>query len=67
MLKFLKQRANKYRAIFRTWFESFLAFEIGFHAKDLITKDVLIPAAVAAIVPVLLRWLNPKDHFPNGE
>ena len=67
MLKFLSLRSNKYRAIFRTWFESFLAFEIGIHAKDLIKKDVLLPASIAAIVPVILRWLNPKDHFPDGE
>ena len=58
MLKFLSPRLSKYRAIFRTWFESFLAFEIGIHAKDLIKKDVIIPAAVAADfgAVALHRW-----------
>jgi predicted membrane protein len=65
MLKFLKQRAHKLKAIFRTWFESFLAFEIGFRLKDFVSKDVFIPAVAAAILPVILRWLNPKDSFPG--
>ena len=67
MLKFSNLKLSKFRVIFRTWFESFLAFEIGIHAKDLITKNVLIPAACAAIIPVALRWLNPRDKFPYGD
>jgi hypothetical protein len=55
----------KIKAISSTWFQSFLAFEIALRWKDLIKKDVLIPAAVAAIVPVILRWLNPRDNFPG--
>jgi len=65
MLKFLKQNQNRLRSVFSTWFQSFLAFELALHAKDLITKDVLISAIVAAAIPVILRWINPKDSFPD--
>jgi len=65
MLKFLKQNQNRLRSVFSTWFQSFLAFELAINAKDLITKDVVIPAIMAAIIPVILRWANPKDSFPD--
>jgi hypothetical protein len=57
---------NKTRFIARAWFESFIAFEIVLHAKDLIQKDVLIQASIAAFFPIILRWIDPKDDFPNG-
>ena len=65
MLKFLKQNQSRLRSVFSTWFQSFLAFELVINAKDLIAKDVLIPAFMAAIIPVILRWANPKDSFPD--
>ena len=58
---------NKARAISRTWFESFLAVEIGLHLKDFTETTVLWQASLAAIIPVTLRWLNPKDSFPKEE
>ena len=57
----------KWRKIAATWFETFVAFEIVLHAKDLIKPDLLIQAAVAALVPVLLRWIDPRDKFPDGD
>jgi hypothetical protein len=65
MLKFLKQNQSRLRSVFSTWFQSFLAFELAINAKDLITKNVVIPAIMAAIIPVILRWANPKDSFPD--
>ena len=58
---------SKIRAISRTWFESFLAVEIGIHIKDFANLKLFISATIAAIIPVALRWLNPKDVFPEGE
>jgi hypothetical protein len=65
MINFFKKNRRKFRSVFSTWFQSFLAFELALHAKDLITKDVVIPAIMAAIIPVILRWANPKDSFPD--
>jgi hypothetical protein len=56
---------EKIRAISRTWFESFLAVEIGIHLKDFANLKLFISATIAAIIPVALRWLNPKDNFPS--
>jgi len=58
---------NKWRKIIGTWFETFIAFEIVLHAKDLIKPDLLMQAAIAALVPVMLRWIDPKDNFPDGD
>jgi len=55
----------KIRAISRTWFESFLAVEIGIHLKDFTELKLFFQATVAAIIPVALRWLNPRDSFPE--
>jgi len=54
------------RNIMRTWFESFLVFELILHFKDSISARVLIPAIVGAIIPVALRWMNPRDKFPDN-
>ena len=54
------------RIIARAWFEAFIGFEIVLHAKDLIKTDVLIQAATAALFPIILRWINPRDKFPDG-
>lgn len=56
---------DKIRAIARTWFESFLAVLIGLHIKDFLDSKLLMDAFIAAAVPVTLRWLNPKDNFPE--
>jgi len=58
---------RKIQVIARAWFESFVGFEVVLHFKDLIQRDVLIQASVAAIFPIILRWVNPKDKFPDGE
>ena len=56
---------GKTQAISRTWFESFLAVEIGLHIKDFTQMTIVWQASFAAIIPVILRWLNPKDNFPK--
>ena len=58
---------TKARIIGRAWFESFVGFEIVLHAKDLIQRDVLIQASIAALFPIVLRSIDPKDKFPDGE
>ena len=56
---------KKISAITRVWFESFLAVEIGIHIKDFANLKLFMSATIAAIIPVALRWLNPRDSFPE--
>ena len=56
---------KKINAITRVWFESFLAVEIGMHLNDFVDWKLFISATVAAVIPVALRWLNPRDSFPE--
>ena len=62
-----RKTRKKIQVIARAWFESFVGFEVVLHFKDLIQRDVLIQASVAALFPIILRWVNPKDKFPDGE
>jgi hypothetical protein len=62
-----RKTRKKFQSIVRAWFEAFIGFEIVMHFKDLIKPDVLIQAAIAAIFPIIFRWINPKDTFPDGE
>jgi hypothetical protein len=47
------------------WFETFLVFELVIHYKDLINPEIAIQAAIGAVLPIILRWANPKDPFPE--
>lgn len=58
------------KALIASWGRSFLAaclaqfIALGGGAFDLSTDGVksIVSAGLAAIVPVILRWLNPKDY-----
>lgn len=56
---------KKILAIVRTWYESFLAVIIGIHIKEFANINLIRDGFIAAIIPVTLRWLNPKDEFPG--
>jgi hypothetical protein len=58
---------NKWRTLAGAWFETFITFELVLHAKDLIKPGLLIQAALAAFLPIAIRWIDPKDKFPDGE
>jgi len=56
---------RKIQSITSLWFESFLAVIIGIHLKDFINWALIWQAFVAASIPVIIRWVNPKDIFPG--
>lgn len=55
----------KARQVVVAWFETFLVFELVIHWKDLLKPDIAIQAGLGAILPIILRWANPKDPFPE--
>jgi hypothetical protein len=44
-----------------SWARSFLAAALGMYAIGVTDPKKLAMGGVAALVPVMLRWLNPKD------
>jgi len=52
-------------SIFRVWFQSFLAFEIALHIKDIINGQFFWQVCLAAFIPVAIRWATPSDEFPD--
>jgi len=62
-----RKTRKKLQTISRAWFEAFIGFEIVLHFRDLVKPDVLVQAALAAVFPIIFRWINPKDSFPDGE
>lgn len=71
--------SDQNKAIFASWGRSFLAaclaqfIALGGGAFDLSADGFksIASAGLAAVVPVILRWLNPKDYafgnIENGE
>jgi hypothetical protein len=67
--------SKQQQALFASWGRSFLAaclaqfIALGGGAFDLGTDGIksVVAAGLAAIVPVVIRWLNPKDKsFGTG-
>jgi hypothetical protein len=44
-----------------SWGRSFLAAALGMYMAGITDPKTLAMGGVAAIAPVVLRWLNPKD------
>jgi hypothetical protein len=44
-----------------SWARSFLAAALGMYAVGITDPKKLAMGGVAALVPVMLRWLNPND------
>ena len=52
---------EKSKALLASWGRSFLAASLALYMTGETDPKTLLMAGVAAILPVLLRWLNPKD------
>lgn len=52
---------TKDKAMIASYARSFLGAVIALYMSGITDPKLLINAGVAAIVPPLLRWLNPKD------
>jgi hypothetical protein len=52
---------EKSKALLASWGRSFLAASLALYMTGEQDPKTLLMAGVAAILPVVLRWLNPKD------
>ena len=53
---------DKTKALAASWARSFMAAALALYMAGEQDPKTLMLAGVAAVVPVILRWLNPKDH-----
>jgi hypothetical protein len=49
------------KALLASWARSFLAAALALYMAGVTDPKTLAMAGVAAIAPVVLRWLNPND------
>jgi hypothetical protein len=52
---------NEAKAMAASWGRSFLAAVLTLYLAGVTDPKTLWMAGVAAVAPVILRWLNPKD------
>lgn len=50
-----------FKAMAASWARSFLAAALAVYATGNTDPKAMLTAGIAAILPVILRWLNPKD------
>ena len=49
------------KALAASWARSFLAASIAVYMAGVTDPKAIFTAGAAAVLPVVLRWLNPKD------
>ena len=49
------------KALLASWARSFLAASIAVYMAGVTDPKAILTAGVAAVLPVVLRWLNPQD------
>ena len=49
------------KALAASWARSFLAASLALYATGETDPKKLLTAGAAAVIPVIIRWLNPKD------
>lgn len=52
---------EQFKAIVASWARSFLAAALALYMTGETDPKTLAMAGVAAVAPVVLRWLNPND------
>jgi len=52
---------KKAQALLASWARSFLAAAIAVYLTGVTDPSAIAKSAAAAVLPVILRWLNPKD------
>lgn len=49
------------KALLASWLRSFLAAGLAVYMAGVTDPKAIATAGVAAVAPVILRWLNPND------
>jgi hypothetical protein len=52
---------DKTKALAASWARSFMAAALALYMAGVTDPKTLAMAGVAAVAPVILRWLNPHD------
>ena len=53
---------DKAKALAASWGRSFLGASLALYLAGVSDPKTLLSAGLAAVLPVVLRWLNPKDQ-----
>lgn len=52
---------DKAKAVAASWARSFMAAALALYMAGVTDPKTLAMAGLAAVAPVILRWLNPQD------
>jgi hypothetical protein len=52
---------NQWKALGASWLRSFIAAGLAVFMAGITDPKAILMAAASAVVPVILRYLNPKD------
>ena len=52
---------NEFKKLAASWARSFLSACVAVYLAGVTDPKAIASAGLAAVLPVLLRWLNPKD------
>ena len=55
---------DKFYTVLGTWARAFIAAVIASYLSGNTQPKVILASGLAAVLPVILRYLNPKDTFP---
>jgi hypothetical protein len=53
---------DKTKAVVASWARSFMAAALALYMAGVTDPKALAMGGVAAVAPVILRWLNPNDQ-----
>ena len=52
---------KEFKALAASWGRSFLAASLAVYMAGVTDPKAIIGAGAAAVLPVIIRWLNPND------
>lgn len=52
----------EFKALAASWARSFIAASLAVYLAGVTDPKAILGAGVAAVLPVIIRWLNPKDQ-----
>ena len=52
---------NQFKPMAASWARSFLAASVAVYMAGVTDPKAIASAGLAAVLPVILRWLNPND------
>ena len=52
---------NELKPMLASWARSFIAAGLAVYMAGVTDPKAILSAGVAAVLPVLMRWLNPND------